>query len=99
MTLDRAVASAVARAKLLEAALHSIDAWHIEIGGRRFRAHRKISEHGVTFRALAEDVPTDADTMLLFEGAELRSAQPFLGSGYTCFEVSWDLGMQDLVRG
>lgn len=96
MNLDTAVARAVARAHLLETALHSTKAWYIEIGGQRVLAARAISEQGVSLSACFDATPRQAAIAALYEGREMRSVrevEPPEGE----FCLTWDLALEETV--
>jgi hypothetical protein len=97
MTLDRAVACAVARASLLEAALHSSRPWFIQIGPVRSRARKIQRRHGIEFIAEFEDVPSHAKTVSLYEDNQLRSSRGFDYPGDGCFSMAWNVQLEESV--
>lgn len=96
MTLDHAVAQAVARSRVLEAALHSPEPWFIEIGGLRELTSPVRHANGVRFRACFFE-PVEADSVTLYEGAIPRMSRPYSAPADGPFCVDWDISLGERV--
>jgi hypothetical protein len=91
-TLDYAAARAVARARLLERAVHDSGPWQIEIAGIREDAVKVRTPHRVLFLANFYSVPDPDATVawLLCDGQFLSSKDIRLGDSGP-FSIEWSI--------
>lgn len=93
-TLDFVAAHAVARARLLERAVHDPGPWQIEIGGVREGACKVRTPTRVLFMAYFEELP-DPETLevaWLLCGGEMLSSKDVQLSGDGPYAIEWSVG-------
>lgn len=90
-TLDFVAAHAVARARLLERAVHDPGPWQIEINGVREDAVRVRTPHRVLFLANFYGIPDaeTADVAWLLCAGEMISSKDVRLSGVAPYSIEW----------
>lgn len=88
-TLDFIAAHAVARARLLERAVHDPGPWQIEIAGVREDAVKVRTPHRVLFLANFYDLAPDADVAWLLCAGEMISSKDITLTGGGPHAIEW----------
>lgn len=86
--LEKAVATALYAAAVLERALHEPEGWELALGDVHVPAVRTVEHNGIVFRSVIPDMPADAEMLVLLHRGELKAVRPV---------ESFDRGPQDVV--
>src|SRR5256885_636880 len=96
-TLDFIAAQAVARAKLLERAVHDAGPWEIEINGLRVPALRMTTVSRVIFLADFPEVcwviPPEA--AFLYCRGDLIASREIIAPAEGAHQIEWTIGLED----
>ena len=98
MLLDFVAAQAVARAKMLERAVHDHGPWEIEVHGLRVAATRVRTPSRVIFLGWFPDLCwiDPPDLAFLYCRGELVGSQRIIAPGEGAHTVEWTIGIEGM---
>ncbi len=96
MALDFMAAKAVARAKMLERAVHDPGPWQIEVQGMRMPATKVRTPSRVLFLAYFPDICwiDPPEVAWLYCGGQLMGSQDIVAPAEGAHTVQWSIGLE-----